>query len=569
MIRPTSSPYGRFASVFVLTLVFSAIAACAVPAAREGQSGTDRLDPKAAAEIDKVFAAYEKPGRPGCVVGVLRDGEVVYTRGYGRADLEHNVPAAPETIFELGSVSKQFTAAAVLALASQGKLSLDDDIRKHLPDIPDFGSVITIRHLLHHTSGLRDQWGLLDFEGRPAGTVVHTMGEILDLVSRQKDLNFRPGDEYLYSNTNYSLLAWIVRRAGGRSLADFSRDVIFEPLGMSHTQWRDDFRRVVPGRAQAYSGGPKATFLLDMPFTDVYGNGGLLTTVGDLLTWAENFWNPRILGRELLDEMQTPGRLNDRTPIAYAMGLGVSEYRGLRQVTHGGSTAGYRAYLVRYPAEHTAVAILSSYAGTDPGDLAHKVTDILLADRLGEKPTVRPVKLTPERLGELAGLYRDGQTDAILRLSVKDGGLAIEGGRARKLLPVASDRFLMENGTACDFDRSADGTVTMREVPQADRPSTYTRVEQVRPDPDELREYEGRYWSDELDVTYAVAMDNGRLTVRLRPEPALPLEPTYKDGFSPRGSGGISLRFTRNAAGEVDGFLISSGRVRHLKFVRR
>ena len=334
---------------------------------------------------------------------------------------------------------------------------------------------------------------------------------------------------------------------------------------MSHTQWRDDFRRLVTGRAQAYSGGPKATFLLDMPFTDVYGNGGLLTTVGDLLVWAENFWTPRILGRKTLDEMQTPGRLNDGTPIGYAMGLGVSEYRGLKQVTHSGSTAGYRAYLVRYPDQHTAAAVLSNYAGTNPGDLAHKVTDILLAGRLSEKPAIRAVKVDP---AGLAGLYRDMRTDAVLRLSVKNGDLVIEGGRARKLVPVAADRFLAENGTEFIFEKSADGSLALRVTPEADLPSTYVRVERARPGPDELREYEGRYRSDELDVAYVVSVDGGRLTIRLRPEPAHPLETTYKDAFGPLGSDGVALRFTRDAGGKIDGFLMSSGRVRHLRFIR-
>jgi CubicO group peptidase (beta-lactamase class C family) len=533
--------------------------------------GVNTLDPKIAAEIEKVVAAFDQPGRPGCVLGILKDGQVVYARGHGLANLEYGVPVGADTIFEAGSVAKQFTAAAVQILAAEGKLALDDDIRKYLPEVPAFGAVITVRHLLNHTSGLRDQWDLLDLEGRPAGSVVHTMDEILDLVSRQKDLNFKPGDEYLYSNTNYSLLAWIIRRAAGRSLADFSGERIFRPLGMSHTQWRDDYRRIVAGRATAYSAGPNGTFLQSMPFTNVYGNGGLLTTIGDLLVWAENFWTPRVLGRERLDEMESPGRLNDGSTISYGLGLSMSEHRGLRQITHSGSTAGYRAYLVRFPAEHTAIAYLSNFAGVDGSDIAHKVADILLEGRLKAKPKLQPFKPAPERLAQLAGLYRNMKTGAVLKLGVKGEGLVIQGGgRPSALVPVAADRFVTENGTEFVFEPAGPAAPSgLREKPLTDPLSIYARVEQARPGPEKLAEYEGRYWSEELDVTYAVAVRDGRLTVARRLEPPTPLGPADEDGFTPGGASQIAIRFTRNASGAVDGLSIYTGRLRHLRFVKR
>ncbi|MGZ7066631.1 MAG: serine hydrolase domain-containing protein, partial [Candidatus Aminicenantales bacterium] len=516
--------------------------------------GVNTFEPKVAAEIAKIFADFDKPGSPGCVIGILKDGRIVYARGHGLANLEYRVPMTAQTVSESGSLAKQFTAAAIQILAAEGKLALDDDIRKYLPEVPVFGPVITVRHLLHHTSGLRDQWDLLDLEGRPAGSVAHTMGEILDLVSRQKDLNFKPGDEYLYSNTNYSLLAWIVRRASGQSLADFSRERIFRPLGMGHTQWRDDYRRIVEGRATAYSAGPNGTFLQNMPFTNVYGNGGLLTTMGDLLVWAENFWNARVLGRERLDEMEAPGRLNDGSAITYGMGLGLGEYRGIRQITHSGSTAGYRAYLVRFPSEHAAIGILGNFGGVDGSDLAHKVADVLLGGRLKEKPKIQPFKLAPDRLAQLAGLYRNMKTDGVLRLGVKGEGLVTQGGgRPRELMPVAADRFVADNGTEYifEFEPAAPAAPSgVRETPSGDAISTYVRLEEARPGPQKLAEYEGRYWSEELDVIYTVAVQNGRLSVIRRPDPPVPLSPAYEDAFSPGGSDFV-LRFTRNAAGGV------------------
>ncbi|MGZ7046406.1 MAG: hypothetical protein ACXVJK_08780, partial [Candidatus Aminicenantales bacterium] len=321
-----------------------------------------------------------------------------------------------------------------------------------------------------------------------------------------------------------------------------------------------------------YSAGPNGTFLQNMPFTNVYGNGGLLTTMGDLLVWAENFWNARVLGRERLDEMEAPGRLNDGSAITYGMGLGLGEYRGMRQITHSGSTAGYRAYLVRFPSEHAAIGILGNFGGVDGSDLAHKVADVLLGGRLKEKPKIQPFKLAPDRLAQLAGLYRNMKTDGVLRLGVKGEGLVTQGGgRPRELMPVAADRFVADNGTEYifEFEPAAPAAPSgVRETPSGDAISTYVRLEEARPGPQKLAEYEGRYWSEELDVIYTVAVQNGRLSVIRRPDPPVPLSPAYEDAFSPGGSDFV-LRFTRNAAGGVDGLSIYTGRVRHLKFVKK
>ncbi|HEY0809068.1 MAG TPA: serine hydrolase domain-containing protein, partial [Longimicrobiales bacterium] len=207
------------------------------------------------AAIDKIFEQYTRPNTPGCVLGIGQDGKVLYERGYGMANLEYDVPLTANSIEEIGSVSKQFTAASILLLAQRGVLSLDDDMRKWLPEVPDFGDKITLRMMLNHTSGLRDQWGLLGLMNSPPGSAIHTPDLVLDLVTRQRELNFKPNDQYLYSNTNYTLLGIIVKRASGKSLAQFSKENIFEPLGMRHTEWRDDFTRIVKGRATAYSRG--------------------------------------------------------------------------------------------------------------------------------------------------------------------------------------------------------------------------------------------------------------------------------------------------------------------------
>jgi CubicO group peptidase (beta-lactamase class C family) len=543
-----------------------------VPAIAAAQNGVNLAGPEAAAAIDKVFATFDGTTKPGCALGVWRDGKIIYTRGYGMANLEYNVPITPETIFEAGSVSKQFTAAAIQLLARDEKLALADDIRKFVPEVPPFGPLITIKHLLTHTSGIRDQWGLLTAAGRPPGSAVHTLDEILDLVSRQRDLNFAPGADYLYSNTGYALMAWVVRRASGRSLADFSMERIFRPLGMSKTQWRDDYSEIVKGRATAYSQERDGSYHLDMSFTNVYGNGGLLTTVSELLVWAENFWTPRVLDRASLDEMEVPMVLNDGTPTFYGLGLNISEYKGLREVSHSGSTAGYRAFLARFPAQKVAIALLSNYGGTNTSDLVHKVADILLAGSLKPNPEIQPIKVAPEELQAKAGLYRDPKTDAILDLVVKDGRLTDNGGRGQALLCVESGRFMTAAGTRYAFETSGEKNIAvLRITAPGVAPALYSRVEPARPTPEALTEYTGFYWSDELEVTYIAAIKDGKLTLRHRPEAAVALEPTDKDGFVSRTeSGGTTLyRFTRDRRGRVDGFTVNAGRVRHLKFVKK
>ncbi|MBM3789234.1 MAG: beta-lactamase family protein, partial [Acidobacteria bacterium] len=294
--------------------------------------------------IDKIFERWDRPGCPGCAVGVAYKGEVVYTQGYGMANLEYGVRIRPDTIFESGSVAKQFTAAAVALLALDGKLSLDDPVRKYVPELPDFGSPILIRHFLNHTSGLRSQWPMLTIAGRPPTQAVHTVAEILELVSSYKELNFKPGDEYLYNNTAFTLLSVVVERVSGRKFDDFCQERLFRPLGMTRTQWRDDFTEIVEDRATAYRRLPDGRFGTLMSFTNVIGNGGLLSTVGDFLKWNDNLDNPRVGDRAMVDMMETRGRLNDGFTIEYALGLNVrSATAGRPRATRHSWRAGPRS----------------------------------------------------------------------------------------------------------------------------------------------------------------------------------------------------------------------------------
>jgi CubicO group peptidase (beta-lactamase class C family) len=389
-----------------MTRVLLAMAAAAAIAAQAAVA----TDP--AATVDAVFARWTNT-TPGCAVGVATDGRPVVQRAYGMADLEHDVPNAPDTIFEAGSVSKQFTAAAVLLLARDGKLSIDDPVRKYIPELPVYaldptekdsgtaapkaigaagapgdGVPLTIRHMLTHTSGLRDWGEVAGIAGWPRGRRAHTHAHVLDIVSRQKALNFTPGTAWSYSNTGYNLAAVIVSRVSGQSFADFSRDRIFTPLGMTHTSWRDDYTRIVKHRAIAYT--PAADgYHEDMPFENVHGNGGLLTTVGDLLRWNENFVSPKVGDVTFVKEEQTPGRFTDGRAHNYAFGLFVGPYRGVPEVNHSGSTAGYRAFLTRYPDQHVSVAVLCNAGNANATQYAHAVVPSRRSRRRGLSGTLR------------------------------------------------------------------------------------------------------------------------------------------------------------------------------------
>ena len=302
------------------------------------QTGAQSSRPLTDARVDGIFKAWST-ATPGCAIGVAVKGEPIVRAAYGMADLEHDVPNTPETIFEAGSVSKQFTAMAVMLLARDGKLSLDDPVRKYIPEVPELGAPVTIRQMLQHTSGLRDWGNLAAIAGWPRSTRVHTHAHVLDILSRQRSLNFPPGTRWSYSNSGYNLAAILVSRVSGMSFADFTRTRMFEPLGMRDTSWRDDYTRVVKRRAIAYSE-RQGKFAADMPFENVHGNGGLLTTVGDLLKWNENFTKPVVGDTAVLVEMQRNARFTDGGTHEYALGLYSDTYKGVREVDHSGATAG-------------------------------------------------------------------------------------------------------------------------------------------------------------------------------------------------------------------------------------
>ncbi len=535
----------RFGTLFLL----------AVPTLALGQS----RDPGAVA--DSAFARWTRQ-TPGCAVGAAQNGKVVLTRGYGMANLETGTPVTAETIFESGSVAKQFTATAILLLMGDGKLRLDDPVQKYLPELPQYDRPLTIRHLLSHTSGLREWSNLVALDGWPRGTRVHTQDDVLEVIFAQKELNYPAGDHYSYTNSGFLLLVTIVERVSGMPFTTFTSERIFKPLGMTQTSWRDDFERIVPGRAQAYARrGP--VWVLDMPFDNVIGAGGMLTTVGDWLKWNDAL-DRRTLGGWLVDSLESRATLTSGRKITYAMGLTVSDWRGEREVAHSGSTGGYATYLLRFPARGVSVAAMCNSAGSNPTSAARAVAEALLP---ALAPVAAPDSVATDNavLSRVAGVYRSVRIHEPLYLGVTAPGRG-RGGPSIRRLP---DGSLMIGNTRALVDFGPDGRPTrLRQLP-----ATGDTVEFLYAGPTvwspavtELSAFAGEYGSPELRATWTARVDSGRLVLSARRGSRQVLTPVYRDAFSAGSMG--TVWFSRDARGRVDAMHVSAGRMWNMTIPR-
>jgi CubicO group peptidase (beta-lactamase class C family) len=529
-----------------------------------GQATAPAAPSDVVAKVDALFARYETTESPGCAVAAARNGTPVLSRAYGMADIEQDRPNSVDTVFEAGSVSKQFTAAAVLLLAQQGKLSLDDPVRQYVPELPDYGTPITIRHALTHTSGLRDWGSVVAAAGWPRTSRVHTHAHVLDVVSRQKALNFPPGDQFSYCNTGYNLAAVLVSRVSGMPFAEFTRRHIFEPLGMTRTEWRDDYTRVVKGRATAYDA-TQAGWRIDMPFENVHGNGGLLTTVGDLLKWNENFVHGKVGGRTFVEAQQRQMRLNDGSEIEYAAGLYVTSWRGVREVSHSGATAGYRAFLARYPDHGLSIAAICNAGNANPSRFVRQIAAMYLGEAPAAPAAPPTTTLDPDVLARRTGVFRDQRTGGVARLDVVDGRLRLERGPV--LVPVGTTSFLIgDEGMHVEFAVDArDRATGFRLVYPRGDTERFVAEAPVRPTARDLEAYVGRYRSPEAEAELVAAVEGGRLVLRQRPDTVRPLEPAWADAFT---SSMGTVIFRRGAGGRVEALSLSGSRMYDLRFAR-
>lgn len=441
-----------------LLMVAALAAAPLIPLPAQGPA-TDSLS----RAVDQVFARFT-PSGPGCGAAVYQNGTVRLARGYGAANIEYGVPITPDTPFITGSLSKQFTAAAIALLVEEKRIALGDDVRKYIPELPDYGKTITIDHLVHHTSGLRDWWELVGLAGLRYDDT-YAVQDVLDMTARQRALNFDPGSRYLYSNTGYILLGVIVQRVTGQSLRTFTEERIFRPLGMRNTHYQDDHTEAVPGRAAAYSPRAGGGYAINIWNNDLVGQGGLMTTLSDLARWDENFYTGAVGGRGFLARQLERGRLNDGTPLAYAYGLEVGAYRGLPVVEHGGSTGGYRTHLLRFPTQHTSVATFCNVSNAGPATLAQRVADVVLKDKFtmpaatavtpaGGRGAAAAVPLgtsTAPELSRFTGRYYSDELQATYELVAAGGKLIVK-----------RPRGAVDTLTARDTTTFAGGGITLR-----------------------------------------------------------------------------------------------------------
>ena len=522
-------------------------------------------DTSIATAIDRVFDMYRGTEGPGCAVGVARNGQVVHTRGYGMANLETRTPISPSSIFHVASVSKQFTAMAILLLEKDGRLSLDDDIRKYLPEMPDYGAKITIRHLLTHTSGLRDQWDLLSMaRGRFEEDRI-TEADVMDIVPRQKALNFAPGTQYLYSNTGFTLAAVIVKRVSGKSLREFAQERIFLPLGMMDTHFHDDYTMVVPGRAWAYAPRVGGGFRNAIPNYDTYGATSLFTTVGDMLKWQMNFDSLKVGDAKLFERMTTRGVLSTGDSVAYGLGVGIERYRGAPFVEHGGADAGYRSHLIRFPTLKLDIAIACNVSTAAPSTLARRVADAIDGSTLGSTPAetmTQGISLAARDLGKRLGVYAAPQMVQVVDVVMREGKLFWGRTGTQQLIPLGDDRFRVAT-TGNEVRFLPDGNLEVK-FPFYTVPTRYERKPAAKPSRQVMDEYAGEYFSEELNATYRVVANDTTVMFQTGTSAPIPARPLFEDGFAARN---YNVLFTRTGR-RVTGFRITSGRVRDVTFVK-
>ncbi len=523
-----------------------------------------------ARQVDRLFAPWTGPDKPGATLAVIRDGRIIYARGYGMADIERSMPNSPDTVFHIASMSKQFTAFAVLLLAHEGKLSLGDDVRKYLPELHDFGQTITIADLLHHTSGLRDQWALWRLSGHRIDDQI-TEDDLLRLIWRQRALNFPPGSKFLYSNTGYNLLAQIVARVSGQPFDAFLRTHIFQPLGMSQTHVNTAYGDLTLRRASSYIKGDDGKYQYVALSYSNWGATSLFTTVGDFARWDANFYHPTVGDASVIADMQRPGRLSDGKPITYAAGLEIDRYRGLTTVEHSGGDAGFRTDALRFPDQHLTVVIFANAGDLDTTDLARKIADIYLARELGsvERPPPAPqpqptITLSATQMVALAGDYEVTGPDFVVRFTPGDGQMSMSAdGDPPERTHAISPRALVVDEATFVFDAPGpDGAIAQGVLHDHQETSPVRRVSHAPLPAADIAARDGAYYSQELDALYRVFDKDGALWIR-GPHGETPLSRgAGDDWFADFGR----ITFKCAAADRCQGLSLTSGRVSDLQF---
>ena len=528
--------------------------------------------------IDSLFLDWNKPDVPGCAIGIIDNGKLIYSKGYGIADLEHDIPITPTSVFYIGSVSKQFVTFSILLLEEQGKLNLDDKIQKYLPDFPEYDSTLTIRNFIHHTSGVRDYLTLMYLKGR--NYLDNTdVNEVYELIKTQKELNFKPGEKYLYSNSCYFMLAMIVEKAAGQSLKAFAHENIFEPLGMKNSLFYDDNTDLIKNRVFSYEKkSNEEGFNNLISRFDLVGSGGVYSSIEDLYLWDQNFYNNKLGkgGQSIIDKMHEEGLLNNGESSGYAFALNNGTYKGLKTVSHGGSLAGYRSQLMRFPDENFSVIVLANRGDANPTSKSFQIADILLKDKfVEEKPIKKELQQddssnedTAEvfELNQLSGNY-EIQAGVILEITVKNDSLHVLqtwNQSNYNIINTTGNTFEIpdDNSIQFVFSEQKDDFAQILTVFQNGNKTTCKRKEKLDLSTLNIEDYNGRYYSEELDATYLLFLEDDKLKIQIANYDSQEL--TYYDVDSFTTDGGL-VRFKRSN-GVITGFELDAGRVTNLKF---
>ena len=508
-------------------------------------------------KVDAIFEEYKSPNSPGCALALVKDGKIIYKKGYGASNLEYGIPITSTSIFHVASISKQFTAAAIIMLSLEGKLSLNEDIRKYLPEVPDFGHVITFNHLIHHTSGIRDQWDLQELAGWRDGDLI-TEDDVLEMLHRQVALNFIPGSESYYCNTSYTLLGVAVKRITGVSLREYSDSVFFKPLGMLNSHFHSDHAEVTPNRTSAYQQDEEGNWKIYIPVFDNYGATSLFTTVEDLSKWDENFYSKRIGGPAFISAMLENGILNNGTKQAYAGGISTESYKGFKTEQHSGADAGYRSNFIRFPDQHFSVILLANHAESQAMLLSQQVADLFLEIKTIEAlDVIFPIDSSIVK--GWVGTYIDALTKRRIELNFENGKLILG---STELLSLSNSEFSLSGSyTKLSFSKELGVEKLCVTNPNAIN-RNYKRAVEVDLQPSECLEFIGEYYSPELDTKYIVTVNDSVLFVKIPRNNKLEFFPFAKDEFS----GNFFIQFSRGKRKKVEGFYLTTGRVRNLYF---
>ena len=522
--------------------------------------------------VDDLFKRWNNPESSGCVVSVIHNGKVIYLQGYGEANLEQDIPNDPrKTKFNIASVSKQFTSFAILLLEREGKLLLDNDIRKYIPEVPDFGHEITLRHLATHTSGLRDQWNLLKLAGWRMDDVI-TNDHVFRLIKRQNTLNFKPGEEFRYSNTGHTLLAEVVGRVSGMTFGEFVKKRIFDPLGMNNSVFFDNHQMLVKNLADSYDGNLKDGFRKATMLISSVGATNLYSTAQDMTKWAMNFENPVVGDKEMIQKLNEVPDLNNGMKSEYALGQFPIHYKGLKVFEHSGAEAAFESYFIRFPEHNFSVTVLANSGSFWAEGLGRRVADIYLSEYLSEKAdeviqhpiAIKAIEVDPKTLLQYVGEYWSDNAGLQRGITLLNDTLRYVRSKtsSTKLIPIEKNRFTMEgvpSDTQVVFNKH-NGGYTMSFI-DSNETLNFIPMFSVK-----LSDYVGSYYSEELDTYYHLEIHNEKLIARHQRIDDIIMHPITANKFHSRTWFFKNIQFKRDESGEVRGFLISNRGVTNLVF---